>query len=74
VFLKRHFLQVNALKTVTINVPAYRGLLDPNCEDDGATVLDNLYSFLKSSCISLPSLSTSHEREITDKCSFPFFF
>jgi hypothetical protein len=62
---------VDTLKTVIINGLAYRGLLDPNCKGDGATLLDNLYSFLKPSRISLPSLSTSHEREITDKCPPP---
>ena len=36
---------VDALKTVIINGLAYTGLLDPNCEDDGATLLDNLHSF-----------------------------
>ena len=64
---------VDALKTVIINGLAYRGLLDPNCEDDGATLLDNPYSFLKPSSISLPSLSTSHEGEITNKCSLFFY-
>jgi len=57
---------VDALKTVIINGLAYRGLLDPNCEDDGATLLDNLHSFLKPSSVSSPSQSTSHDRETTD--------
>ncbi len=34
-------------------------------EDDGATLLDNLHSFLKSS-VSLPSRLTSHDRETID--------
>jgi hypothetical protein len=57
---------VNALKTVIINSLAYRGILAPNSEDDGATILDNLHSFLKSSGISSPSHSTSHDSETTD--------
>jgi len=56
---------VDALKTVIINGLAYRGL-DPNCEDDGGTLLDNLHSFLKPSSASSPSQSTSRDREITD--------
>jgi hypothetical protein len=54
---------VNALKTVIINGRAYRGLLDLNCEDDGAILLDNLHSFLKPSSVSSPSQSISHDRE-----------
>jgi hypothetical protein len=44
--------------------------LDPNCEDDGATLLDNLHSFLRPSSISSPSLSTNHHRETTDNVLF----
>jgi len=29
-------------------------VLDPNCEDDGATLLDNLHSFLKPSTAMFP--------------------
>jgi hypothetical protein len=57
---------VDALKTVIINGLAYRGLLDPNCEDDGANLLDTLHSFLKPSSVSSPSQPTSHDRETTD--------
>ena len=57
---------VDALKTVIINGIAYRGLLDPNSGDDGATLLDNMHSFLKSSSVSSPSQLTSHDRETTD--------
>lgn len=56
---------VDALKTVITNGLTYRGLLDPNCEDDGATLRDNLHSFLKPSSVSSPSQSTSHDRETT---------
>jgi len=45
---------VDAPKTVIINGLACRGLLDPHCEDDGATLLDNLHSFLKPSSVSSP--------------------
>ena len=61
---------VDALKTVIINGLAYRGLLDPNCEDDGAILLDNLHSFLKPSSVSSPSQSMSHDRETTDDVPF----
>jgi hypothetical protein len=57
---------VGALKTIIINGLAYRGLRDSNCEDDGASLLDNLHSFLKSSCVSSSSLLTSHVRGTTD--------
>ena len=57
---------VVALKTVIISGLACRGLLNPNCEDDGATLLDNLHSCLKTSVVSSPSQSTSHDRETTD--------
>jgi hypothetical protein len=56
---------VDVLKTVIINGLAYSGLRDPNCEDDHATLLDNLHSFLRPS-----SLSTSHDRETTDDVLF----
>ena len=57
---------VDALKPVIINGLAFRGLLHPNCENDGATILDNLHSFLKPSSFSSTSPSTSHDRETTD--------
>ena len=40
---------VDALKTVIINGLAYRSLYGTNCEDDGASLLDKLHSFLKPS-------------------------
>jgi hypothetical protein len=61
---------VDALKTVVIHGLAYRGLLDLNCEDDGASLLDNLQSFLRPSSVSSPSPSTGHERETTDNVPF----
>jgi hypothetical protein len=57
---------VGALKTVIINGLAYRGLRDCNYEDDGASLLDNLHSFLTPSCVSSSSLLTSHVRGTTD--------
>jgi len=57
---------VDALKTVIINGLAYRSLCGPNCEDDGASLLDKLHSFLKPSDASSTSPSTSHDDEITD--------
>ena len=57
---------VDALKTVIINGLAYRSLYGTNCEDDGASLLDKLHSFLKPSSASSTSPSTSHDRETTD--------
>ena len=57
---------VDALKTVTISGLACRSLLNPNSEDDGATLLDNLHSCLKPSVVSSPSQLISHDRETTD--------
>ena len=57
---------VDALKTVIINGLACRGLLDPNCEYDGATFLDSLHSFLNPSNVSSPSPSTNHDKETTN--------
>jgi hypothetical protein len=57
---------VGALKTDIISGLAYRGLRDCNCEDDGASFLDNLHSFLKPSCVSSSSLLASHVRGTTD--------
>ena len=56
---------VDALKTVIISDLACRGLLKSDCDDDGATLLDNLHSCLKPSVVSSPSHS-SHDRETTD--------
>jgi hypothetical protein len=55
---------VDGLKTV-INVLAYRSLCCLNCEDDGASLLDKLQSFLKPSNASSTSPSTSHDDETT---------
>jgi len=57
---------VDAHKTVIISGLACRGLLNPNSEDDGATLLDNLHSCLKPSVVSSPSQSIRHDRETTD--------
>lgn len=57
---------VDALKTVIINGLAYRSLYGTNCEDDGASLLDKLHSFLKPSSASSTSPSTSHDNETTD--------
>jgi hypothetical protein len=54
---------VNDLKPVIINVLTFRCLLYSNCKNDGTTVLDNLHFFLKTSCVSSSSPSTSHDRE-----------
>ena len=43
---------VDAMKTVIINGLAYRSLYGTNCEDDGASLLDKLHSFLKPSSAS----------------------
>ena len=61
---------VDALKTVIITGLPYRGLRDRSCEDDGATLLDNLHSFLKPSCVSSSSPSVSHVRETTDDAPY----
>jgi hypothetical protein len=53
-------LFVDALKTVIINGLAYRSLYGTNCEDDDASVLDKLHSFLKPSNAALTSPLTSH--------------
>jgi hypothetical protein len=57
---------VDALKTVIFNGLAYRGLLDPKFDDDGATLLYNLHSFLRPSSVSSPGPSTTHYRETTN--------
>jgi hypothetical protein len=46
---------VDALKTSIINGLALRGLCGTNCEDDGATVLDNLESVLRAPDATSPS-------------------
>ena len=57
---------VDALKTVIINGLAYRCLYGTNCEDDGASLLDKLHSFLNPSNATSTSPSTSHDSETTD--------
>jgi hypothetical protein len=54
---------VDAQKTGIINGLAIIGLCGRNCEDDGATVLDNLQSFLRAPDASSPNPSTSHGKE-----------
>jgi len=61
---------VDALKTVIISGLACRGLLNPNSDDDGATLLHNLHSCLKPSVVSSPSQSISHDRETTDDAPY----
>jgi hypothetical protein len=46
---------VDALKTSFIKGLALRGLCGTNCEDNGATVLDNLQSVLRAPDASSPS-------------------
>ena len=41
------------------------GRFYPDCEDDGAILLDNLHSLLKPSGVSSHSQSTSHDRKMT---------
>ena len=63
---------VDALKTVIISGLACRGLLNPNSEhDDGDTLQDNLHSCVKTSIVSSPIQSISHDRETTDDA--PYF-
>ena len=61
---------VDALKTVIISGLACRGLLNPNSDDDGATLLDNLHSCLKSSVVSSPCQSISHDRKTADDAPY----
>jgi hypothetical protein len=53
---------VDALKTRIINALAIRGLCGTGCEDDGATVLDNLW-LLRAADASSPNLSTCRGKE-----------
>jgi len=57
---------VDALKTDIIKGLAYRSLYGTNYEDDGASLLDKLHSFLKLSNDSSTSPSTSHDSETTE--------
>jgi len=56
----------DALKTVIINDLAYRSLYGSNFEDECASLLENLHSFLKTSSASSTCPSTSHDSETTD--------
>jgi hypothetical protein len=58
---------VDALKANIINGLAFRSLCGANCEDDGATVLDNLQSMFSSPDASSPNSSTSHGKETLDE-------
>jgi hypothetical protein len=58
-----HF--VGALKTVILNGCTYKGLYGAASEDDGATLLDNVHSFLKPSRASSPSPLTSRDKVTT---------
>jgi hypothetical protein len=54
---------VGALKTSIINGLAFRSLGNTNCEDDGATLLDNLQSFLRVPDAASRNPSTSSDKE-----------
>jgi hypothetical protein len=58
---------VNALKASIINGLTFRGLCGTNCEDDGATLVDNLQSLLRAPDASSPNSSTSHGKETLDE-------
>jgi hypothetical protein len=51
---------VDALKTNIINGRTNRGLCVTNCEDDGATLLDNLQLLLRALDFASLNPSTSH--------------
>jgi hypothetical protein len=53
----------DALKTSIINALAIRDVCGTNCEDDGATVLDNLQSLLRAPDASSPNPSISRGKE-----------
>ena len=61
---------VGALKTVILNGCTYKGLYGTACEDDGASLLDNLHSFLKPSRASSPSPLTSLDKVTTDSVPY----
>jgi hypothetical protein len=54
---------VDALKTSIINGLAFIGLCETNCEDDGATLLDNLQLLLRAVDASSLNPSSSHGEE-----------
>jgi hypothetical protein len=51
---------VDALKASIISGLAFRGLCEANCEDDGATLLDNLQPLLREADGASRNPSTSH--------------
>jgi hypothetical protein len=57
---------VNALKTSFINGLAFGSLCETNCEDDGATLLDNLQLLLRVPDASSLNPSSSHGKETLD--------
>ena len=57
---------VVALKTVVIYVLADRSLYSTDCDDNVASLLHKLHTFLKPSNASSTSPSTSHDSETTD--------
>ena len=61
---------VDTPKTVINNGLAYRSLYGTKCEDDGASLLDKLHSFLKPSNSSSTSPFTSHDSETTDSVPY----
>jgi hypothetical protein len=58
-------LFADALKTSIVNGLAFRGFCGTNCEDDGATLLDNLQSFWAPDTASR-NPTTSHGKETPD--------
>jgi hypothetical protein len=59
-------LFVDALKTSIISGLAFRGVCETNCEDDGATLLNNLQSLLRAPDATSPNPSSSHGKETPD--------
>jgi hypothetical protein len=54
---------IDVQKTSIIIGLCYRGFCVTNCEDDGATLLDNLQSLLRVPDSALQNPSTSHGKE-----------
>jgi hypothetical protein len=63
---------VDALKTSIISGLTFRGLYQANCEDDGASLLDNLQTLLRAPDALSPNPSTSHGKESPDTVSESF--
>jgi hypothetical protein len=57
---------VGAQKTSIVSGLAFRGLCGMNCEDDGATLLDNLQLLLSKPDTYSPNPSTSRGKETRD--------